>query len=47
MNSQVSSPNPCSQPLLFNDLDSRKVVADFCSVSRYLRKVCQDNYDGS
>ena len=29
MSSQVSSPNPCSEPLLFNDLDSRKVVADF------------------
>ena len=29
MSSQVSSPNPCSQPLLFNDLGSRKVVADF------------------
>jgi hypothetical protein len=29
MSSQVSSPNPCSQPLLFKDLDSRKVVADF------------------
>ena len=29
MSSQVSSPNPCSQPLLFNDLDSPKLVADF------------------
>lgn len=29
MASQASSPNPCSQPLLFEDLDSRKVVADF------------------
>jgi hypothetical protein len=29
MRSQASSTDPCSQPLLFNDLNSRKVVADF------------------
>jgi hypothetical protein len=29
MTSQASSPNPCSQPLLFEELASRKVVADF------------------